>query len=317
MVKIREALMFSYIIKRFLLLMPVILILSMLTFFLSSLSAGDTARMLAEQKYGVPTLEQIEKVRIEEGLNEPAIKQYLKWLFKVFNGDLGYSYQSKKPVWNELMSRFPITLKISFISIIIIVVITIPIGILSALYPDTLIDKFGRAFSFFSVSTPSFWLGMMLLYVFGARLKLVSVLDSGSGKFPILPAVAAAIPFMGVAIRMMRNKLLEVMDQGYIRALRGKGLSEIKIVIFHGFRNAVLPVLTKLGMVFGALVCGSSIVESIFSVPGVGKYILEMMAIKDLPVIQGYMIVMATLEVLINLGVDILYSAIDPRIRLR
>jgi len=115
---------------------------------------------------------------------------------------------------------------------------------------------------------------------------------------------------------MMRNKLIEVMDQGYIRALRGKGLSETKIVIFHGFRNAVLPVLTKLGMIFGALICGSSIVESIFSVPGVGKYILEMMAIKDLPVIQGYMIVMATLEVLINLGVDVLYSAIDPRIRL-
>jgi len=286
LVKFKEDSMFSYIAKRFLLLMPVILILSMLTFFLSSLSAGDTARMLAEQKYGVPTLEQIEKVRIEEGFDEPTIKQYLRWLFKVFNGDLGYSYQSKKPVWDELMSRFPITMKISFISIIIIMVTAIPIGILSALYPDRLIDKFARVFSFFSVSTPSFWLGMMLLYIFGARLKVVSVLNSGSGKFPILPAIAAAIPFMGVTISMMRNKLIEVMDQGYIRALRGKGLSETKIVIFHGFRNAVLPVLTKLGMIFGALICGSSIVESIFSVPGVGKYILEMMAIKDLPVIQ-------------------------------
>ena len=167
--------MFSYITKRFLLLMPVILILSMLTFFLSSLSAGDTARMLAEQKYGVPTLEQIEKVRIEEGFDEPTIKQYLRWLFKVFNGDLGYSYQSKKPVWDELMSRFPITMKISFISIIIIMVTAIPIGILSALYPNRLIDKFAKVFSFFSVSTPSFWLGMMLLYIFGARLKVVSV----------------------------------------------------------------------------------------------------------------------------------------------
>jgi peptide/nickel transport system permease protein len=309
--------MITYVTKRLLLLLPVIIILSMLTFFLSSISAGDTARMLAEQKYGVATVEQIESVRIAEGLDRPLWIQYGDWLWQVLHGNLGYSYQSRKPVIKELVSRFPVTLRIAMLAMAFLIVTAIPVGIISAVRPGGAMDIAGRIFAFFSVSTPSFWLGMMLLYFFGARLKWISVLDSGSGKFPILPALTAAIPFMGIVIRMMRSSLQQTLNQPYIRALRAKGLSSGKILIIHGLRSAMIPVLTKLGMVFGVLLCGAAIVESVFSVPGVGKYILEMMAVKDLPVIQGYMLLMATLEIGINLTVDILYSVIDPRIRLQ
>lgn len=308
--------MIQYIFKRLLMLIPILLLISVLTFMLSSVSAGDAARALAEQKYRRPSLEQIELVRTEYGLSQPLPKQYVRWLSNVLRGDFGESYQSHKPVLEELISRLPITFRISILSMGILLLISVPIGIFSALYPDSWIDMVGRGFSFISVAMPSFWLGLILLYIFGARLKLITVIGGGSNKFPFMPALTMAFPFIGVVIRLMRTSLIKTLHKGYIRACRAKGLNENKIIMKHALKNAILPVLTKLGTILGGTLCGASIIESIFSIPGLGKYILVEVTSKDLPVVQGYVLFMAILVVSINLIVDILYSVIDPRIKL-
>ncbi|WP_324823971.1 ABC transporter permease [Sinanaerobacter sp. ZZT-01] len=305
--------MYQFILKRILFLVPVLFIVSVLTFSLSFLGAGDAARILAEKEYVRPTIANIELTRVKYGLDKPAVEQYFHWLKKVCTGDFGNSYKTNKPVLKEFVHYFPNTLKLSFEALLIVIVIAIPFGMLSALKPGGVIDTVGKIITFFSVSMPSFWVGLMLLYILGAKLKVIQILG-GDGMF--IAAFTMAFGMLGMNIRLMKEGMSSVLDKGYMKAAKAKGISSLNLYGKHALKNAILPVVTKFGMIFGGFLSGASIIESIFSITGIGKYALEAVVSKDVPVIQCYVMVMAAIVVLVNLAVDILYSFLDPRIRL-
>ncbi len=308
--------MFTYIIKRMLALIPIILIMSMIVFGLSALSSGDAARVLAEQRYEHPSHEQVEEVRREYGLDQPIYKQYGRWLLNICHGDFGNSYQTRQPALVEIGKRLPVTVKLAVTAFIILVAVSIPLGILSAVYENKWLDKVLQIFSFFSVSMPGFWIGLMLLYLFGVKLKIISVIGGETGNVPILAAVTLDIGYFGILIRLMRTNMSEVLQKGYIRAAQAKGLSQFIIVIKHGLKNAVLPVITQMSNMCVSLLCGSAIVESIYSIQGIGNLSLEAVYSKDLPVLQCFILLITCFVVVMNLLIDILYSVIDARIQL-
>lgn len=308
--------MCRFILKRILLLIPVLLVVSILTFSLSYFSAGDAARILAQKEYMKPTLEEIEITRVKHGLDKPFLEQYSCWLKKVCEGDFGISYKTDKPVLKEFFYYFPNTIKLSIEALFILILISIPLGMFSALKPYSITDYIGRILAFFSVSMPSFWIGLMLIYILGAKLKLISVLGcNNDGMF--IAAFTLAFGMFGMNIKLMKESMSEIIGKGYIKAAKAKGISLTNLYFKHALKNAILPVITKLGIVFSGFLSGSSIIESIFSISGVGKYALEAVVSKDLPVIQCYVIIMAVVVILVNLAVDILYSFIDPRIKLQ
>lgn len=307
--------MLKYIGKRLLTLIPVLLAVSLITFILGSMSSGDTARVLAEKKYNMPTREQIEEIRVEKGLDRPVLVQYFSWLEDAVRGDLGTSYSNDKPVVDEIVQYFPKTLELSLFALLFLIIISFTLGVISAVFSGSWIDKLSRIYCFCSVSMPEFWFGLILLYIFGARLGLIPVLGGSSMKFPIIPALTMSICSGGIYVRLVRTNMEEVLNKGYIRAARAKGVSEYKIILKHALKNAILPVSNKLGIGFGSLLAGSAIIESVFSWNGLGNLALESVKLKDYPVVQGYVLFMAVLMVLINLAVDIICGIIDPRLK--
>jgi len=307
--------MAKYIGKRLLALIPVLLVVSFITFILGSLSSGDTARILAEKEFDRPNFEQIEAMRVKMGFDRPVLVQYGDWLGDVVRGDLGYSYVNDNSVLSEIAHYFPKTLELALLAMLLLVLIAFTLGILSAVFPDSWVDKLSNGYCFFCVSIPEFWIGLLLLYFFGARLGLVSVIGDSRATVPVLPVITMAVCSAGIYVRLVRTSMEEALNRGYIRAVRAKGVPERWVVIKHALKNAVLPVINKLGMGFGHFLAGSAIIESIFSWNGLGKFALESIKMKDYPVIQGYVLFMALLIVCINLAVDIICSVVDPRIK--
>lgn len=305
----------GYIAKRLLALIPVLLVVSFITFILGCLSSGDTARILAEKEFDRPTFEQIEAMRIKMGFDRPVLVQYGDWLGNVIRGDLGDSYANGKPVLRLIAHYFPKTLELALLAMLLLILIAFTLGILSAVFSGSWIDKLSSGYCFFCVSIPEFWIGLLLLYLFGARLGLVSVIGSSTTTVPILPVATMAVCNAGIYVKLVRTNMEEALDSGYIRAVRAKGVSEFNVVVRHALKNAILPMINKLGIGFGHFLAGSAIVESIFSWNGLGKFALESIKMKDYPVIQGYVLFMALLMVCINLMVDIFCSTIDPRIK--
>lgn len=304
-----------YIRNRLLALIPVLLVISFITFFLGSISSGDTARIIAEKEFGRPTFEQIAAVRTKMGFDRPMIVQYSSWLSKVVRGDLGYSYASDNTVISEIVSCFPKTLGLALFAMFLLVLIALTFGILSAVFSGSWIDKFSSGYCFFCVSIPEFWVALILLYFLGARLGLVSVIGSNKATAVILPAATMAFCNAGTYVFLVRVSMEETLNQGFIRAARARGVSEFRVVVKHALKNAIQPMINKIGMGFGGFLAGSAIVESIFSWNGLGKLALESIKLKDYPVIQGYVLFMALLMVCINLTVDIICSMMDPRIK--
>lgn len=305
----------KYIEKRILTLLPVLLAVSFITFILGSLSSGDVARILAEKEFDRPTFLQIEEMRVRMGLDRPILVQYAGWLGNVLHGDLGYSYVNDKPVLGELARYFPKTLELALLAILLLMIIAFALGILSAVFPGSWIDRLSSGYCFLCVSIPEFWIGLLLLYFFGARLGLISVIGSSKETLPILPVITMAVCNAGIYVRLVRTSMEEALVRGYVRAVRAKGVPEFWVVVRHALKNALLPVVNKLGMGFGHFLAGSAIIESIFSWNGLGKFALESIKMNDYPVIQGYVLFMALLMVCINLAVDIICSMIDPRIK--
>jgi peptide/nickel transport system permease protein len=266
--------MFKYIGERLFTLIPVLLAVSLVTFILGSMSSGDTARTLAEKKYDRPTYEQIEEIRLEMGFDRPVLVQYADWFKDAVRGNLGFSYSNNRPVVDQIIQYFPKTLQLALLALLFLIIISFTLGILSAVFSGSWIDKISRVYCFWSVSMPEFWLGLILLYIFGARLGLISVLGGSSMKFPIIPALTMSICSGGIYVRLIRTNMEEVLNKGYIRAARAKGLSEYKIITKHALKNAMLPVINKLGIGFGSLLAGSAIIESIFSWNGLGNLAL-------------------------------------------
>ena len=307
----------KYIGKRLILVVPVILSITVITFVLTSFSAGDTARILAEKVYNFPTMEQIEEIRHEEGLDQPLHIQYGRWLKKVVKGDFGKSIDTGRPAIEELMTHFKPTLKLGLMGFILLILVSVPLGVFSVVYENRLIDKIVKLFSYISVSMPNFWLGLLCLYVFGVKLGIISVIGSDTEGVTIIAAFVLDFGFFGVLIRLIRANLIDVMNKDFIRACRAKGLGTTRILFVHGLKNALIPVITRSTTIILHLVTGSAVVETIFSIKGVGYLALNAVSLKDLPVIQCYIIVASLIVIFINLAIDISYSALDKRIKLQ
>ncbi|RDY24609.1 ABC transporter permease [Romboutsia maritimum] len=307
----------KYVLKKILSIIPIMLVVSIIAFGLVTLSSGNIAEIVLRGSGVKASEESIRMVTERLGLDKPIYIQYWNWLKGILRLDFGKSYMSGLPITNDLIFRSVQSAKLALYGLIILVSTALPLGILSALYPKSLIDKGARGLSFLSASLPGFWVGLMILYLFGVKLKMISVIGSEDSSVIIFPAFTLALGSIGSYIRLIRINMLEVIDKSYIKAARAKGLSEKIVILKHALKNAMLPILTKFGVTIGAFLGGSTVVEIVFSYRGLGTYVMSAITNKDFPVIQAYVILIAAVIVIINLLVDILYIIINPKIELK
>ena len=303
---------------RLLQMLIVLIGISILTFLLTYLSPGDPVRNMYLAQGVMPDEEQVAIQREEMGLNDPFLVQYGRWLTNCLKGDFGKSYSMNKPVVTLLLARLWPTLKLALMSMILMLVISVPLGVLSAVYKDKPIDYIVRAVTFFGVSVPNLWVGLMLILIFCVQLKLLPVVSSGgSFKDLILPAVTLAIAMSAKYTRQVRTAVLEELSSDYVVGARARGVKEGKILWGNVFPNSLLPLITMLGISVGSLLGGTSVVEVIFSYPGLGNLAVSAITSYDYYLIQGYVLWVSIIYMVINLIVDISYNYVDPRMRLR
>jgi peptide/nickel transport system permease protein len=296
-------------------IIPMLVMVSVMAFALSNLSAGDAAAITIRAQGQEPTAENLALTRRELGLDAPLFVQYANWLKRAVRFDFGISFQTKKPVRSEIMSRFPATFNLAVAATLISLVYSVPVAVVSARYKNSRFDHLARAVSSAGVAMPDFWLGLMLLYLFAVKLKIVPVISGNKLRNIILPAFVLSVNYGFTYVRVLRDNLIEVKNYDYIRAARARGLSETAALLRHGLKNAMMPCFTLIGVNFGKLLSGQIAIENIFSWSGIGKFAVDSIRLKDLPVIQGYIVVVAVTYITINLLIDIVYLHIDPKIQ--
>lgn len=334
--------MLTYIAKRISVILPVLLAISLIIFLIMHFAPGDPAALLLGQ---MVTSHELEKVRNEMGLNDPLHIQYLRFLKEAIKGDLGISYYTKQSVLSELLRLFPATVELAIASMVVALLVGISAGVISALKQNSIFDNVSMVVALGGVSMPVFWVGLILMWVFSFKLgwtpisgrlavqidlKQITglfVIDSiitgniaalrDSLRHLILPALTLATISMGIVARFTRSSMLEVIRQDYIRTARAKGVSEALVIFKHAFKNALIPVVTVIGLQFGLLLGGAVVTETVFSWPGIGNVIIVSILRRDYPMVQGALLLLAFLYVIINLLVDVSYSYLDPRIRYR
>ncbi|MGL4999144.1 MAG: nickel ABC transporter permease [Cetobacterium sp.] len=304
--------MHKYILKRILLLIPVLLGVSFLVFTIMSLTPGDPAQLILGES---APREAIEQLRREMGLNDPFFIQYFKFIKNAVVGNFGYSYTTGREVFGEIFSRFPNTLILAVVGIIIAVCIGIPLGIISATKQYTLIDSVSMIGALLGVSMPVFWLGLMLILTFSVNLRWLPSGGFDGFKSLILPSLTLGVGSAAIITRMTRSSMLEVIRQDYIRTARAKGVSEKVVINRHALKNALIPVITVVGLQFGGLLGGAVLTESVYSWPGVGRMMVDAIRQKDTPTVLAAVIFLAVTFSIVNLAVDILYAYVDPRIK--
>lgn len=309
--------MVRYILKRLLQLVVVLLGVTFLTFMITQATPSDAAEMKYVSMGMMPSTELLEKTREEMGLNDPVLIQYGRWLGNVLHGDLGESSKFGESVWTQMTRKLPMTLKLAGVSLIVVIVFSFPLGILSAVKKNKVADYMIRFLSFFGVSMPNFWLALLLMYIFAVRLGWFKVVSTNSVQGMILPVATLTIPMISSYARQIRAALLEELNANYVIGARARGIPERRIIWGHVLPNAILPIVTLLGLSVGYLLGGASIIETIFSWQGIGNMVVEAIRVRDYPLIQGYVIWMAIIYVMVNLIVDIAYRLLDPQIRLR
>ena len=304
--------MSRYVLKRLVMLIPVLIGVTFLVYFIISLSPGDTAAMLAGEDADAAT---IEALRHELGLDQPVIVQYAKYMLNLLQGDMGNSYKTGRPVTNMIVSCFPNTAKLAFWSILVAVGIALPIGVISATKQYSMFDNLGMVVALIGVATPNFWLGLMMIILFSLNLGW---LPSGGNKgwsSYIMPAITLGTGDAALITRMTRSSMLEVIRADYIRTARAKGVPENKVVYQHALRNALIPVVTAIGLQFGSLLGGATLTETVFAWPGIGRSTVDSIKTKDTTQVLGNIVVLTITFSCVNLLVDILYAFIDPRIK--
>ena len=303
----------KYIIRRILLLIPVIIGVTFIVFSLMYITPGDPARIVLGESAPEASVQQL---REEMGLNKPFIVQYGSYLKNlVVKQDIGKSYITKRPVLKELAACFPSTLKLAAIYMIFAILLGIPIGIISAVKQYSWFDSVSMIFALIGISMPVFWLGLLLILLFSVKLHLLPASGFSSIKYMILPAVSLGAQSVAVITRMTRSSMLEVIRQDYIRTAKAKGQKERIVVLRHALRNALIPIITVVGLQFGGLLGGAVLTESIFSIPGIGRLMVESIKMRDYPVVQGGVLFIAIMFSIVNLLVDLLYAYVDPRIK--
>lgn len=296
--------------------MPILLGITLLSFALMQSSKTDAVDLLYQDAGNVASEKVKEEMRKELGLDKPFIVQYFTWLVNVLRGDMGVSYVMKKPVFTEFMKRLPNTIALTISSILVTFIVSVPLGILSAVKQNKFTDYIIRFFTFVGNSLPGFFLSLILIYIFSLKLNLLPVMGNNGLKSLILPTLTLSIAMSSKYTRQIRATVLEELNKEYVLGLRSRGVKEKRILYVNVLKVALLTVVTLLGLSIGSLLGGTAIVESIFMWDGVGKLAVDAIQMMDYPIIQAYVIWMAVIFVVINLLTDILYNYLDPRIRI-
>lgn len=304
--------MHRYIFRRLLLLIPVMLGVSFLVFTIMFFTPGDPAKILLGER--APEAE-VQALRTQMGLDDPFFVQYGRFIFNALRGDLGRSLTTRRPAALELFARFPATMQLAAMGVLVAVLIGIPIGIVSATRQYSVFDGASMVLALIGVSMPNFWQGIMMVLLFSIVLRWFP--SSGYGTFAhlIMPSLTIGTSSAATITRMTRSSMLEVVRQDYIRTARAKGLSERVVITRHALKNALIPIVTVIGLQFGYLLGGAVLTETIFSWPGVGRLMVDAIRQRDYPVVQGGVLLLALTFSVVNLLVDVLYAYIDPRIK--
>jgi peptide/nickel transport system permease protein len=303
----------TYVGRRLAAAVPTLWGVATAVFIMARLLPGDPARVIAGLE---ATPDQVANLRRELGLDQPVLVQYGNYLGRLVRLDLGTSAHLGSPVTVEIASRLPYTIELALAAAAIATVVGVLAGACAAVRRNTPVDVFVSAFSVLGISMPAYWLGLMLIVLFSVRLRLLPVAGADSPASLVLPALTLSLLSVGLIARMTRSSLLEVLAQDYVRTARAKGVPGHRVVLVHALRNALMPILTALGLQLGALLGGAVLTESVFGWPGLGRLLLDSIFTRDYAMLQGLVLLFAVTYVLVNLAVDLLYVAIDPRVRL-
>jgi peptide/nickel transport system permease protein len=302
----------AYVLRRLLLTIPVLFAIVTLVFAIRPLVPGDPVEIMFFGQSANP--EVIADVRAQLGLDKPIPEQYLLYVGNVLQGDLGTSITTRQPVIEEITNRYPATLQLAIGAFLVSAIVGLGSGILAAVYKDSPIDTVAMIVATTGISMPAFWFGLLAIYLFSVNLGWFSVIPDGSLKSLVLPALTLGLIASSIVARLVRSAMLEVLGQEYVQTARAKGLTESRVVMRHALRNAAIPVVTIVGLQFGGLLTGAFIIEAVFAWHGIGELAVQAFAKRDFPMIQGITLVVAITYVLVNLVVDVIYAALDPRI---
>jgi len=302
---------FNYVLKRILWLFPIVLGVITLVFFLIHFIPGDPVDIMLGEN-ARPMDKQL--LHHELGLDKPLFSQYINFLKNIAQGDLGESLHSKQPVLSIILKKYPATMELMLAAIIVALIFSMPLGILSALKQYSFMDNTSLIISLLGISMPNFWLGPLLIILFSLQLGWLPVSGRGGISHLILPAITLGTAMAAILTRMIRSSLLDVLDEDYITTAKAKGLPYKKVILKHALKNALIPVITIVGLQIGALLTGSIITEMIFAWPGLGRLTIQAIYTRDYPLVQGCVLVIAMSYVLVNLLTDMVYTFIDPRI---
>jgi peptide/nickel transport system permease protein len=312
--------MFAYVVRRIIATIPVMAVVALFVFSLLFIAPGDPAAVIAGDQ---ATPEQIERIRESLGLDRPFLVQFSEWVWRLLHFDLGRSIFTNLPVTTMIAQRIEPTLSLTLITLVLSVTVAVPIGVLAAWKAGSFIDRAIMGFAVFGFSVPVFVIGYLLAYVFALELEWLPVqgyTPISQGVLPwlenlILPAIALGCVYIALIARITRATMLEVLQQDYIRTARAKGLAQTPILFIHALKNASVPIVTVIGIGIALLIGGAVVTESVFAIPGLGRLTVDAILRRDYPVIQGIVLLFSFVYVLVNLGVDLIYTLIDPRIR--
>lgn len=304
--------MLKYAIRRLLAIIPILIGISFIVFAMMNIIPGDPGTLMLGDK---ATQAQKDMLNEQLGYNRPFAERYWQFLTDAVQGDLGDSYRTRQPVMDEIMVRFPKTLRLAVLSLLTAMLIGIPLGILSAVRQYSKIDVISTAMALLVAAIPTFWMGLLLMLLFSLQLNWLPASGSETWRHYIMPTITLALPLASSLLRLTRLTMLEVINQDYIRTARSKGIRETAVVVLHAFKNASLPIVTSLGMSFGGLLGGTVIIESIFAMPGLGTLMINAIRTKDIPQVMGTALFLSALFCLTMLVIDLLYAVLDPRTR--
>ena len=306
--------MYRYIIKRLLLMIPIIFGVIFIVFFILSITPGDPGRLMLGMN---APQEAVEKLNEELGYNDPFFTRFFRYLGDLARGDFGISYRSRQPVFNEIFSRFPVTLMLSLGTMAVTILLGIPLGVLAAVKQYSKMDMISTFTALLLAAAPSFWLALLMILLFSLKLGWLPPNGIGGISNFIMPVLTQAVIYAASALRMTRSTMLEAIRQDYVRTARGKGAPESRVIWRHAIRNALLPVVTTMGIYLSGMLGGTIIVEQVFGLPGLGTLVIKAILMKDIPQVMAVTIFLAIMFCIIMLVVDLLYAFIDPRIKAR
>ena len=304
--------MLRFLARRLVLTIPVLFGVATLVFSLIHLIPGDPARAMLGD---AASQEDVDVLRERLGLNRPLLEQYGAFLSGIVRGDLGTSMRTGQPVVSQIVERMPATIELAAAAMFVAIAVAIPLGIIAAVWRGTAVDHAATTLALTGISIPNFWLGPLLAIVFAIELGWLPVSGRGTPAHLVLPAISLGAALAAILARMTRATLLEELREPYVRAARARGASRVRAVLRHAFRNSLIPVVTLIGLQFGAVLTGAVITETIFSWPGVGRLLVQSIGFRDYPLVQGCILLIAVTYVAMNLITDLLYGVVDPRIR--